>query len=226
MALDKPHPRFPSLEHSRTLERGHKQNEITGKAKEFEALKIDRLTGLPSFLALNSLIENFDKTRYPAGTSIACFYVDLKGVKSINDTTDHDIGDEYVKECALALATVFRSDRDEDESDKLFFITEDEIDEALHRQHLETGDEFLAFLVIPPNIKISIVELIGQRLEKLKETTISDITGKNIDFRFGFSQNPIPDESISNKVFFHALIKQADENLNTKRMKEANPLER
>jgi len=203
-------------------------SQIEPKAQQLDDLKTDKLTGLPSFLALNSLIENFDRSLYldQPGTSIACVYVDLKGVKPINDAHNHDIGNKYVRECALALATVFRSNKERKENDNLFFIKENQIDDALHRQHLEVGDEFLAFLIIPPNAGTPIKELISQRLEKLKETTISTITGKPIDFRFGFSQSPIPDESITNKAYFQALINRADNNLNQKRMKEVNPLER
>jgi len=190
-----------------------------------DSLMIDSKTGLPSRIALEDLVNNFDPKQYPEGTIITCVYLDLKGMKFIDDTYGHQVGDKYVKECADAFVNCFRTKRE----DLLFHLTQTKTNRetSLHRPHID-GDEFVAFIVYPtdPDMIEPIDYIISQRLERVKKNVKSYITNNNIDFRFGISHHPILNVPESNQVFFAKLINEADHNLNLKRTQETNPNER
>jgi len=201
---------------------------IEEQSQKLDSLMVDKMTGLPSNLALGSLIENFDRTKYPPGTVFACVYIDLKQTKDINDATNHDIGDEYITTCAQALKKCFRINNEQNkEQDIILHLERQESkeDTSLHRQH-DTGDEFLAFIFFIPKPGMSSPEMvepinsiISQRLERVKEIA-SNVEGRNVDFRFGISQHKSPESSVSNQEFFKVLINEADQNLNLKRKQE------
>ena len=69
----------------------------------------------------------------------------------------------------------------------------------------------------------TLVHQIPDRLTKVKEETISSVTGQPINFRFGISHSPIPEPTVTNQDFFKELITSADINLNDKRKTESKP---
>lgn len=99
--------------------------DITERKKIEEQLKYlahyDQLTGLPNRFTLeNELKKLIDLSMRPDGqpTSVALF--DLDGVKDINDTIGHSVGDKMLEEVAKRLSTiagdrarVYRLDGDE-----------------------------------------------------------------------------------------------------------------
>ncbi|TAL07884.1 MAG: GGDEF domain-containing protein [Chloroflexota bacterium] len=71
-------------------------------------LRHDQLTHLPNRLALNEHARELRRIK----SAIACvFYIDLDGFKAVNDTFDHQVGDDVLREVAGRLAT-FAGDGD------------------------------------------------------------------------------------------------------------------
>ncbi|MCX6726588.1 MAG: diguanylate cyclase [Candidatus Shapirobacteria bacterium] len=177
-------------------------------------MKTDKLTGLPSSFALEELIENFNPQDYPTDTQIFCVFIDLKGLKAINDSPNggHDAGDLYIQLCAKKLASSFRL---RDGQDILVRQQEEEAT-GLHRQHFD-GDEFVALLTCPQLNSNQLLETINQRLLDVS------LTNPNILFRFGISSSPLPQQGEENKTYFKNLLDKADKNLNLKRDSETNP---
>jgi len=99
--------------------------DITERKKIEEQLKYlahyDQLTGLPNrFTLQNELKELIDLSMHPDGQPTSVVLFDLDGVKDINDTIGHSVGDKMLKEVAKRLSTiagdrarVYRLDGDE-----------------------------------------------------------------------------------------------------------------
>ena len=65
-------------------------------------LRHDQLTHLPNRLALNEHARELRRVK----SAIGCiFYIDLDGFKSVNDTFDHRVGDDVLREIAGRLST-------------------------------------------------------------------------------------------------------------------------
>ena len=67
-----------------------------------EAGFMDRLTEAGSRLALSDVLD-----RLPEGSPLGIFAVDIIGLKNINDTEGHEVGDRYLREVAQVLSDVF-----------------------------------------------------------------------------------------------------------------------
>ena len=67
-----------------------------------EAGFMDRLTEAGSRLALSDLLD-----RLPANSPLGIFAVDIVGLKVINDTEGHDVGDRMLKDVTAVLSKVF-----------------------------------------------------------------------------------------------------------------------
>lgn len=104
----------------------------------------DDLTGLFNrrgfLLTTDILIKN------GIGKAAAVFYLDLDGLKQINDTHGHDVGDEAIKNTANILSSCFRSS------------------DLLGRQG---GDEFVAFSILA---KEEDIKLIVNRIQDRMKT--------------------------------------------------------
>jgi diguanylate cyclase (GGDEF)-like protein len=99
------------LERRRAVERlAELADELVTAQKLLEEAAVkDALTGLYNrrgfFELANLTMQLADRTRRP----LALFYVDLDGMKTINDTHGHAAGDEALRETAAILRASFRS---------------------------------------------------------------------------------------------------------------------
>lgn len=87
----------------------------------------DSLTGLPNRAALHAELERVCAHAVRHNSSLAVFYFDLDGLKKINDTYGHAVGDLLLKETASRVSDILR------------------IEDALARLG---GDEYVAVLHI------------------------------------------------------------------------------
>ena len=70
---------------------------------------IDDLTGLHNRRGFNLLAEQHLKNVQRTQQKAVFFFADLDGLKQINDTLGHDVGDRAIREAAKVIATAFRS---------------------------------------------------------------------------------------------------------------------
>ena len=139
---------------------------LAEKANKFDLLQTDSLTRLPSVFALNSTIEAFDRKKYDQNTVVICIYIDLKGVKAINDSLGHDKGDEYIKEGGLALSSCFRSG---DRADVIYHLSSESANTSpVHHQHFD-GDEYIVLFTCSPDVVNEVNIKIRGRLEETKK---------------------------------------------------------
>jgi two-component system, cell cycle response regulator len=68
----------------------------------------DELTGLYNRRGLRNVAQSFYKATCRLGVQCVLLYADLDGLKSINDTLGHDVGDKAICETANLLRGVFR----------------------------------------------------------------------------------------------------------------------
>jgi diguanylate cyclase (GGDEF)-like protein len=78
------------------------------RAELFELATHDGLTGLLNRAAAFAAIEHDLSRARRDGTQLLAFYVDLDGLKSLNDTYGHDVGDEAIIRTAEALRSTTR----------------------------------------------------------------------------------------------------------------------
>lgn len=74
-----------------------------------EASTTDSLTGLLNRRGFSLIAEQAIRAASRSGLSLALFFVDLNGMKGINDTHGHRAGDEALVETAALLRRVFRA---------------------------------------------------------------------------------------------------------------------
>ena len=161
--------------------------------KKLEKLAhFDVLTGCYSRGYGLSLFERQIKSAQRHKTSILLLYLDLDGLKYINDTFGHKKGDKALKEAA-----------------KFFKSTLREVDIICRMG----GDEFL---LIFPDSSLTDVPLIRERItNKLKEFNKNLNDPYKISFSIGLScYNP------SNPLSIEELIKIADENMYEEKKKQ------
>lgn len=95
-------PRAPSLEHIALLQDGARLAGIAiERHRTMEKLihdaRHDALTGLPNRRAIFAALEAALERQDPA-SSLAVLFLDLDGLKSLNDTLRHDRADELIRE--------------------------------------------------------------------------------------------------------------------------------
>jgi diguanylate cyclase (GGDEF)-like protein len=112
LALYGSRPRRPLPEHLTLMEDGARLAGIAiERHRAFERLvhdaRHDGLSGLPNRTAI---FESIDEAlvRNDAGTSVAVLFVDLDGLKMLNDTLGHDHADEMIREVGQRLANAVR----------------------------------------------------------------------------------------------------------------------
>ena len=77
-------------------------NRILDKQKELEEISyIDKLTSIGNRRALDKFSES-------SKNNIGVLYLDLNGLKEVNDTLGHEFGDHFLKSCANLLTSHFR----------------------------------------------------------------------------------------------------------------------
>jgi diguanylate cyclase (GGDEF)-like protein len=112
LALYGPHARRPLPAHISLMEDGARLAGIAiERHRALEQLihdaRHDGLTGLPNRTAI---FEQLDDAivRVEPGSALAVLFVDLDGLKSLNDTLGHDRADEMIREVGQRLSTVVR----------------------------------------------------------------------------------------------------------------------
>lgn len=76
--------------------------------RAWETANRDRLTGLPSRLALEESLAKMLDAKEGEESRLAVLFVDLDRFKAINDTYGHDVGDEVLKIVASRIAEAVR----------------------------------------------------------------------------------------------------------------------
>lgn len=113
LALYGPRPRRPLAEHLTLIEDGARLAGIAiERHRALERLihdaRHDGLSGLPNRTAI---FESLDQAivRIEPGSSVAVLFVDLDGLKTLNDTLGHDRADEMIREVGSRLSNAVRS---------------------------------------------------------------------------------------------------------------------
>ena len=113
LALYGPHPRRPLPEHLTLIEDGARLAGIAiERHRALEKLihdaRHDGLSGLPNRTAI---FESLDEAiaRIEPGSSVGVLFVDLDGLKTLNDTLGHDRADEMIREVGDRLSRAVRS---------------------------------------------------------------------------------------------------------------------
>jgi diguanylate cyclase (GGDEF)-like protein len=112
LALYGRHPRAPRPEHTALLmDWARVASAAIERAKSMGRLKHDArhdsLTGLPNRAAIFERLEGAIQRLEPE-TALAVLFVDLDGLKAMNDTLGHDVADEMIREVAHRLSKSVR----------------------------------------------------------------------------------------------------------------------
>lgn len=112
LALYGPRPRRPLPEHLALMEDGARLAGIAiERHRALEQLihdaRHDGLTGLPNRTAIFELLDEAT-VRVQPGSALAVLFVDLDGLKALNDTLGHDRADELIREVSQRLSAVVR----------------------------------------------------------------------------------------------------------------------
>lgn len=113
-ALYGPEPRAPEPEHIALLQDGARLAGIAiDRQRTMERLihdaRYDGLTGLPNRRAIFERLE-LALSRSAEGSKVATLFVDLDGLKRLNDTLGHDRADDMIREVAQRLRPALRAD--------------------------------------------------------------------------------------------------------------------
>ena len=71
----------------------------------------DMLTGVLNRNEMNNLVEKMSRGEADAGSSIGVIFLDLNGLKSINDELGHGRGDALLRDAARAIQEIYPADR-------------------------------------------------------------------------------------------------------------------
>jgi diguanylate cyclase (GGDEF)-like protein len=112
LALYGPQPRRPLPAHLALMEDGARLAGIAiERHRALEQLihdaRHDGLTGLPNRTAIFELLDEAI-VRVQPGSALAVLFVDLDGLKALNDTLGHDRADEMIREVSQRLSAVVR----------------------------------------------------------------------------------------------------------------------
>lgn len=146
--------------------------------------KTDELTKLFNRRGFYEYGQQLLDVAVAAGQEGTVFFCDLDGLKNINDTWGHEIGDLAIKTEAKVLRAAFR------DSDMIGRLS---------------GDEFG---VVAPGLPVRKVEVIRERFKSLNEDFSKDA---NLPFTLSISIGPI--EFSPEKTDLKDLLKAADKNL-------------
>ena len=116
---------------------------------------VDTLTGLFNRRGFITLTEQQLKTAYRTEKKQLLFFIDLDGLKVINDTYGHDEGDRALQKTAKILKQTFR------ESDIIGRLG---------------GDEFAVLVVDDDELQKNILKRLKERIKE--ESTVSDVSYK------------------------------------------------
>ena len=113
-ALYGPEPRAPEPEHTALMQDGARLAGIAiERRRTMERLihdaRYDGLTGLPNRRAIFERLE-LALSRAGVGSKVATLFVDLDGLKVLNDTLGHDRADDMIREVAGRLPPALRAD--------------------------------------------------------------------------------------------------------------------
>jgi diguanylate cyclase (GGDEF)-like protein len=98
-------------------------------ARVFEESMRDELTGLVNRRGLSQALKQEQQSLAQPGRAVTVLFVDLDGLKAVNDQYGHDAGDELLQRAARALASVART------SDTVARVGGDELVVLLPRRH-------------------------------------------------------------------------------------------
>ena len=182
-------------ETQKKIEENNKQ--ISSLLQENEMLnlksKTDELTGILNRRGFYEYGEKITSLSASMGKSGGILFFDLDGLKTINDTYGHKLGDLAIKLESYVIKTAFR---DSDVVGRL------------------SGDEFG---VVAPGFPSRKVDDLRRRLKELNE-----MVSKENDLPFTLSISVGCVDFTPQNFDFHALLKQADEKLyEEKRIKHA-----
>ena len=93
--------------HARALEASHRQRDSLEEDLRHLAFH-DELTGLANRALLHDRVEHALAASSRTGRSVALFFGDLDGFKTVNDTIGHDIGDTVLQRASRLLASIVR----------------------------------------------------------------------------------------------------------------------
>jgi len=102
---------------------------------------MDQLTGVKNRNAMNNRIADFEKEDLPYISNLAVFFVDVNGLKEVNDSEGHENGDCLLKKAADVLREVFEEDVYRAGGDEFMVIVTDVTKEFLN-QKLEALQKF------------------------------------------------------------------------------------
>jgi diguanylate cyclase (GGDEF)-like protein len=113
LALYGPQPRHPLPEHLALMQDGARLAGIAiERHRTMEALihdaRHDGLTGLPNRAAIFAYLDDALADIEPAG-KVAVLFVDLDGLKTLNDTLGHDRADEMIRQIGERLSATVRT---------------------------------------------------------------------------------------------------------------------
>ncbi|NLD81010.1 MAG: PAS domain S-box protein [Smithella sp.] len=133
--------------------------DITERKRTEEQIRllaiVDTLTGLFNRRGFITLAEQQLKTAYRTEKKQLLFFIDLDGLKVINDTYGHDEGDHALQKTAMILKQTFR------ESDIIGRLG---------------GDEFAVLVVDDDELQKNILKRLKERIKE--ESTVSDVSYK------------------------------------------------
>lgn len=141
---------------------GHAQDVTELHAAEEQLRQLAMTDDLTGLFNRRGFLANGSRTLHDAvrhGRSAAVFYVDIDGLKGINDQHGHDAGSSLIKAAAEALKNSFRA------ADVLARIG---------------GDEFVALVIVPPDDITTITNRLMWHLDKFN-------TGASLPYELALS---------------------------------------
>ncbi len=93
--------------HARALEASHRQRDALESDLRHLAFH-DELTGLANRALLHDRVEHALAGLGRSGHTVALFFGDLDGFKTVNDTMGHDIGDNVLRRASRLLSSIVR----------------------------------------------------------------------------------------------------------------------
>lgn len=97
---------------------------------------IDQLTGVKNRNAMNNRIADLEKTDLPNIKNLAVFFIDVNGLKEVNDSEGHENGDCLLRKAAQVLQEVFEEDVYRAGGDE-FMVIVTNVTKEIIRQKLE-----------------------------------------------------------------------------------------